>query len=289
MGIAYVNGQYLPLRDATVSIEDRGYQFGDGIYEVLYVHNGRLIDAALHLARLSRSLAEIELNAPLAPAALPVVIRQLLRRNRVRTGLVYIQVTRGVARRDHPFPSPAPRPSLVITARHRPAPPQDIAAWAASAICLPDERWARCDIKSTNLLPNVLARHKARLAGAYEAILYDADNNVTEGAASSVWIVDAKGNLITRHLDPHILPGCTRAALMTELNERQIRFKEAAIPLSALRAAREIFLTSATSFVKPITQLDGAPIGDGQPGPIATRLLAHYIEHINAAESLSHV
>ncbi|HQT46893.1 MAG: D-amino acid aminotransferase [Acidocella sp. 20-63-7] len=289
MSIAYVNGQYLPLRDATVSIEDRGYQFGDGVYEVIYVHNGRLIDAALHLARLSRSLAEIELGAPLATAALPFVIQQLLRRNRISTGLIYIQVTRGVARRDHPFPSPSPRPSLVITARHRAAPPQNIATWAASAICLPDERWARCDIKSTNLLPNVLARHKARLAGAYEAILYDAENNVTEGAASSVWVVDAKGNLITRRLDAHILPGCTRAALITKLNERQIHFKEAAIPLAGLRAAREIFLTSASSFVKPITQLDGAPVGDGKPGPIATRLLAHYIEHVNAAESLSHV
>ncbi len=281
--VAYVNGSYRALRDAAVSIEDRGYQFGDGIYEVIYINNGRLVDAALHLSRLSRSLQEIELGPILTQAALTVVIKEVLRRNRVDTGLVYIQVTRGVARRDHAFPSLAIRPSLVITARHLPALPRDIDTWSAAAICLPDERWARCDIKSTNLLPNVLARQKARLAGAYEAILYDTENCVTEGAASSVWVVDAEGKLLTRHLDRQILPGCTRAALIEDLRERQIRFEEATFTLAALRTAREIFLTSATSFVKPITRLDGAPVGDGHPGPVATMLLDRYVRHIETS------
>jgi D-alanine transaminase len=282
-GVAYVNGRYCAMRDAMVNIEDRGYQFGDGIYEVVYVHEGRLVDATLHLARLTRSLHEIELDLSLSQAALTVIIHQVLRRNRVTTGLVYIQVTRGVARRDHAFPASAVRPGLVVTARHRPAPPQSIATWAGTAISLPDERWARCDIKSINLLPNVLARQKARRAGAYEAILYDADNIITEGAASSVWVVDADGTLLTRQLDRHILPGCTRAALIEGLSERQIRVREAPFTLDVLRAAREIFLTSASSFVKPITRLDDIPVADGQPGPVASLLFDWYRQHIAAA------
>jgi D-alanine transaminase len=278
--VAYINGSYRPLRAAAVNIEDRGYQFGDGIYEVIYVLNGRLVDFELHLARLARSLQEVSIDHALTPAVLTIVIGQVLRRNRVATGLVYIQVTRGVARRDHAFPSSPTRPSVVITARHRPAPPRDIAHWTGAAICLPDERWGRCDIKSTNLLPNVLARQKARLAGAYEAILYDAQDNVTEGAASTVWMVDAEGILTTRHLDRHILPGCTRTALIKEMQDLQIRFKEAPFNLARLRAAHEIFLTSATSFVKPITRLDGAPVANGGPGRITTILFNQYLRHI---------
>jgi D-alanine transaminase len=281
--IAYVNGVYRALRDAMVNVEDRGYQFGDGIYEVIFAHNGRLADAALHLARLTRSLQEIELGLTLSPAALMVIIREVLRRNRVKTGLVYIQVTRGVARRDHGFPVPAVRPSLVITARHRPAPPQNVAAWAGAAICLPDERWARCDIKSINLLPNVLAKQKARLAGAYEAILYDEENIVTEGASSSVWMVDADGILCTHPLDHHILPGCTRAALLEAVSGSKTQLREAPFTVDALRAAREIFVTSATSFIKPITRLDGAPVANGQPGAVATALLDWYVRHIDTA------
>jgi D-alanine transaminase len=278
--IAYVNGRYCPLREAAVNIEDRGFQFGDGIYEVLYVHRGALVDADLHLARLARSLAEIELAAPMSMASLDVVLREVLRRNRVRTGLVYVQVTRGVARRDHAFPVPAVRPTLVITARRRPEPPADIAAWAGTAITRPDERWARCDIKSTNLLPNVLARQAGQCAGAYEAILFDAAGNVTEGAASSVWIVTADGTLVTRALDQHILPGCTRAAVMEELASRQIAFAEGTFSCAALRAAREIFLTGATSFVKPIVKLDGETVGDGRPGPVATALFGYYMQRM---------
>jgi D-alanine transaminase len=278
--IAYVNGRYRPLNDATVNIEDRGYQFGDGIYEVLYVHQGHLIDADLHLARLTRSLTEIGLAMPVAPAALPVIVAELLRRNRVSTGLVYLQVTRGVAKRDHPFPPASTRPALVITVRHKPPPPADAASWAVACITLPDQRWARCDIKSINMLPNVLAKQAARQAGAYEAILYDAADNITEGAASTVWIVDETGILRTRQLDHHILPGCTRAALLTMLDEQNIRFEISTFSLTALRTAREIFLTSATSFIKPVTTLDHTQVAAGTPGPITTSLLTRYVTHI---------
>lgn len=278
--IAYVNGRYLPLAKAGVSIQDRGFQFGDGIYEVLYVYRGAITDGALHMARLARSLTEIGLTTPVAPTALPLIIREVIRRNRITTGLVYIQVTRGVARRDHAFPTPAPHPSLIITARAKPEPPSDIRLWTASAISMPDERWARCDIKSINLLPNVLARQAARQAGAYETILYDADGNVTEGAASTIWAVTADGVLRTRALDHHILPGCTRAALINHLQAQKLTFAESPIPHANLSSAREIFLTSATSFVKPITTLDGSPVGDGMPGPVTSALFALYVGQI---------
>ncbi len=281
--VAYVNGRYCALGQASVNIEDRGFQFGDGIYEVIYVQDGRLIDAPLHLARLQRSLREIVILPPISPAALEVVIREVLRRNRISTGLVYIQISRGVARRDHAFPATPVRPSLIVTARHRPAPPRDAAAWAGSAITLRDQRWARCDIKSTNLLPNVLAKQMARHAGAYEAILYDAAQNITEGASSSVWMVDENGTLRTRRLGYEILPGCTRAALLYELSAANIAVAETAFTLADLRRAREIFVTSATSFVKPITQLDGAPVGDGAPGPVTTALFERYLRHMQTA------
>jgi len=280
--IAYVNGSYRPLREAAVNVEDRGYQFGDGIYEVLYVFRGRLIDADLHFARLERSLAAIEMAPPVAATALGVIISEVIRRNRIRTALVYLQVTRGVAARNHPFPAPHIRSSLVVTARPKPEPPADIAAWTGNAITLPDERWGRCDIKSINLLPNVLAREAAKREGAYEAILFDNAGNVTEGAASSVWVVTADGALLTRQLDAHILPGCTRAALLEELASRQVRVAEAAVSVADLRAAREIFLTSATSFVKPIVTLDGVPVGDGQAGPVARGLYALYLTRMQS-------
>jgi D-alanine transaminase len=272
--VAYVNGSYRALRDATVNVEDRGYQFGDGIYEVVFVHQGRLIDAERHLSRLARSLERIGLTLDRTPQAWRIIIAEVLRRNRITTGLVYIQVTRGVAPRDHAFPVNA-RPAVVITARHKPAPPRDLDAWAVAAICLPDDRWAHCDIKSINLLPNVLAKQKARAAGAFEAILYDADGMVTEGASSSVWIVDAAGRLTTRPFDRQVLPGCTRAALSEALGTE---LREAAFSLDELRAAREVFITSATSFVKPVVRLDGAMVGDGKAGPVARRLMGIYWE-----------
>lgn len=278
--IAYVNGRYLPQSEASVNIEDRGYQFADGVYEVVHLHDGRFVDEDRHLDRLDRSLRELRLTPPMGRAALRVVLGEVARRNRVREGLLYMQVTRGVTRRDHPFPSKPIPPALVVTVRRIPPYPTDIARWTGAAITHPDLRWARCDIKSTGLLPNVLARQAAKEQGALEAILVDAEGMVTEGAATSFWIVDKDGVLRTRPLDHAILPGCTRDALMSLLREEGLEFSESRFSVDDLRQAREAFITSATSFVKPIVTIDGAPVGDGAVGPVARRLFALFARHV---------
>jgi len=277
--VAYVNGRYLPQREAAVNVEDRGYQFGDGVYEVVHIYDGRFIDEDRHLARLERSLKEIRLTQPMGLGSLRRVLREVVARNRVREGLVYIQVTRGVARRDHPFPTKPIPPAIVVTTRRVPF-PKDVARWQAAAITTPDLRWARCDIKSVGLLPNVLARQAAREQGAYEAILVNAEGMVTEGAATSVWIVDQIGVLRTRHLDHVILPGCTRGSLIALMQEAGVPFEERAFSAEELRAARETFVTSATSYVRPIVRLDGKPIGDGEVGPITRRLFELFARHV---------
>lgn len=279
--IAYVNGRYLPQRDASVNVEDRGYQFADGIYEVVHLHRGRFTDSGRHLARLERSLSEVRIVMPMGRQALLHVLAEVARRNRVRDGLLYMQVTRGVARRDHAFPAPGVKPSLVVTVRRIPPYPTDIERWTARAITHPDQRWARCDIKSTGLLPNVLARQAAAEQGAAEAILIDAAGAVTEGAATSLWIVDAEGRLRTRHLDHGILPGCTRDALLAAMQDAGIACAEQAFSEAELRAAQEAFLTSATSFVKPILAIDGQPVGDGRVGPVARQLFALFARHVH--------
>jgi D-alanine transaminase len=279
--VAYVNGRWLDQRLASVNIEDRGYQFGDGIYEVVHLYRGRFIDEERHLSRLDGNLREIRLPEPMPRAALLQVMRELVRRNRVSEGLVYMQVTRGVSRRDHAFPRRPVPPALVMTVKRIPPYPKDVDAWAAAAIAWPDLRWARRDIKSLNLLPNVLARQAAREAGAIEAILYDEETGaVTEGAATSFWIVDEHGSLRTRHLGPAILPGCTRDALIAELAEAGIGYEERAFTLDETRRAQEAFLTSATSFVRPIVRLDGRPIGEGKVGPVTRRLFDLFARHV---------
>jgi D-alanine transaminase len=280
--IAYVNGRYLPHAQASVHVEDRGFQFADGVYEVVYLNEGRLIDTALHLDRLDRSLRALELTPPLGRSALLAVLGELVRRSRRRCGLLYIQVTRGTARRDHAFPPPGTRPSLVVTLRRAAPFPRSLDNWTACAITRPDERWARCDIKSVSLLPNVLARQAARTQGALEAILHDAEGMVTEGASTSVWIVDESGVLRTRPLGHAILPGCTRAALIEEMAQHGIGFEERAFSLDEMRRAREILLTAATSFVKPVLAVDGAPVGEGKVGPVARRLFALMARRVNA-------
>lgn len=277
--VAYVNGQYVAQREAAVNVEDRGYQFADGIYEVVYVHGGRMIDADLHLDRLERSLRELRLPAPMGRAALMRVLAETARRNRVSEGMIYMQITRGVARRDHAFPSRSVPPALVVTARRTPPYPRDPSAWAAAAITYPDLRWARCDIKTVGLTANILAKQAAREQGAAEAFLIR-DGMLTEGASTTVWVVDADGNLRTRHLDHAVLPGCTRAALIAELRDAGIAFEERAVGEQELRNAREAFLTSATSFVRPITRLDGAAVGDGTVGPITRRVFEIFARHV---------
>lgn len=278
--VAYVNGRYVNQPEASVNVEDRGYQFGDGIYEVVHLYRGRFVDEGLHLDRLERSLREIQLPMPMTRAALRHVLAEVARRNRVSEGLLYMQVTRGVARRDHAFPSKPVPPALVVTVKRIPPYPADVERWQASCITLPDLRWARRDIKSVNLLPNVLARQAAKERGAVEAILYEEDTGlVTEGAATSFWIVDEAGALRTRALSHAILPGCTRAALIAELEEAGVAWSDRAYTLDELRRAREAFLTSATSFVKPITKIDGKPVGDGAVGPVTRRLFDLFARH----------
>ncbi|NBQ74565.1 MAG: D-amino-acid transaminase [Acetobacteraceae bacterium] len=282
--IAYVNGRYLPQPEAAVNIEDRGYQFGDGIYEVVHLYDGRFIDEDLHLARLERSLREIALPMPMPRASLRLVLREVARRNRVTEGLLYMQVTRGVARRDHAFPNKPIPPALVVTVKRIAPYPTNVDRWGASVITMPDLRWARCDIKTVNLLPNCLARQAAREKGAIEAVLYhEATGMVTEGAATSFWIVDEAGTIRTRPLSDAILPGCTRAALMAELRDAGIAFEEREFSMEELRRAREAFITSATSFVKPITKIDGAPVGDGEVGPVVRKLFEIFARHVKGA------
>lgn len=279
--IAYVNGRYLPQSEAAVNIEDRGYQFGDGIYEVVHLHGGRYIDEDRHLARLERSLREIQLPMPMSLAALRMVLREVARRNRLNEGLLYMQVTRGVAPRDHAFPRTPVPPALVVTIKRIPPYPTDVDRWTGTVITAPDLRWARRDIKSVNLLPNCLARQAAREQGAIEAVLYDeATGIVTEGAATSFWIVDAKGSVITRQLGHQILPGCTRGALLAELEAEGIAFEEREFSLQEVKDAKEAFLTSATSFVKPIVAVDGAPVNDGKVGPVVRRLFDIFARHV---------
>jgi D-alanine transaminase len=284
--IAYVNGRYQPLSQATIHVEDRGLQFADGVYEVLYRHEGRLIDCDLHLDRLARSLRELQMKAPLGRGALLAVVAEVARRNRLRSGLIYMQVTRGSAPRAHVFPPPGTPPSLIVTMRRTPPFPASVAAWQAGAITLPDQRWGRCDIKSVGLLPNVLARQAAREQGALEAILFDADGMVTEGASTSVFLVDASGAIRTHPLSRAVLPGCTRAALLARMAEAGMVVEERAFSVAELHAAREVFITAATTFVKPITRLDNRIVADGEVGPVSTRLFALMRQHITGMRNV---
>ena len=275
--IAYVNGRYVPLRDAKVNVEDRGYQFADGVYEVCEVRGGRLIDERRHLDRLGRSLAELRIRMPIARAALGVVMREVVARNRLRYGLVYVQITRGVARRDHAFPVPEPEPSLVVTARRLDlARNERAAAKGIAVVSVPDNRWGRVDIKTVGLLPNVLARQTAIDAGARDAFFVDAEGMVTEASSANVWIVTAAGKLVTRHADHAILRGITRNVVLEVLKAKGVTVEERPFTLDEAYAACEVFITSATQVVLPVVRIDGRPIGDGKPGPIATALRAEF-------------
>ncbi|MBX6328611.1 MAG: D-amino-acid transaminase [Pseudolabrys sp.] len=278
--IVYVNGRFWPARKAAIAVEDRGYQFADGVYEVCEVRGGRLVDERRHLARLARSLGELGIALPMSMAALSLVMHETVRRNRVSDGIVYVQVTRGVSRRDFPFPAPAVKPSLVVLARSSDRTRLEaMAAKGIAVVTMPDIRWGRVDIKSIALLPNVLAKQAAREAGAWEAWLVDEDGRVTEGASSNAWIVSADGTLITRPLGSDILPGVTRAVVMEIAKARGLALAERPFTVAEAYAAREAFITSASQIVLPVTRIDGRPIGDGAPGPIAAALRRAYHDH----------
>jgi len=282
--IAYVNGRYVAHQDAQVAIEDRGYQFADGVYEVIEVHCGALVDEALHLERLRRSLGEIAIPEPLSDQALALVIRETIRRNRVRDGLVYLQVTRGVARRDHVFPDPPVRPALVVTARATdPAKARAKAEVGIRVVTMPDLRWKRPDIKSISLLPNVLAKEAAKARGAAEAWLYGPDGMINEGAASNAWIIDADNRVITHPVEQAILKGVTRTTLLGFLAEAGLPLEERPFSIEEAYAAREAFVTGATTLVTPVVAIDDRPVGTGRPGPLATDLRRRY--HARAQHS----
>jgi len=283
---AYVNGRFVRHGEAAVHIEDRGYQLADGIYEVWAVMGGRLVDSDGHFERLDRSLGEMGIRPPMSRKALELVLREALRRNRVRHGLLYLQVTRGVARRDHAFPIPAPEPAIVITAKSiDPVAAEARAARGVSVITTPENRWGRCDIKTIGLLPNAMAKSAARDQGAAEAWFVDADGLVTEGASSNAWIVDAEGVLRTRDTTANILRGVTRKAVLGLLGEVNIRLDERAFTPEEARNAREAFITGAGALILPVVAIDGAPIGTGKPGPVAQRLRALYIQNAQASNS----
>jgi|SRR5215469_9503017 len=271
--IAYVDGRYVRHDLASVHIEDRGLQFADSIYEVFGVFGGRIFDEEEHLDRLERSLREIGLAMPMERRALRLVIREIARRNRLADGLIYMQVTRGAVRRDHAVPQEPPPPSLIITAKSIDANGfEDRRRSGIKVVTTTDQRWARCDIKSTALLPNVLAKTMARAAGAYEAWLVDHDGRVTEGSSTSAWIVDSEGKLVTRDLDNAILPGVTRRILIEVAESAQMPIVERRFTVSEARSAREAFITAATIGALPVVEIDGQLIGEGRPGPVARRL-----------------
>jgi D-alanine transaminase len=271
--IAYVNGRYLPRTDARISFEDRGYLFADGVYEVCEVREGRLIDERRHMERLVRSLHELRIDLPMPLNALSVVLHEVARRNGVRDGIVYLQITRGVAKRDHAFPPAGTKPAIVVTAsRIDPAKTEAVAAEGIAVITLPDNRWDRVDIKSIALLPNVLAKQAAREQGAREAWFVAGDGTVTEGSSSNAWIVTRDGALVTRKADHAILRGITRTVLLDVLAAHNLVLDERPFTVAEAQGAREAFITSASQTVMPVVRIDGRPVGNGAPGLIATAL-----------------
>lgn len=283
---AYVNGMYVDHRDAVVHVEDRGYQFADGVYEVIHLFRGRLIDAEPHLDRLDRSLRELQMAWPLSRAALGVTMREIVRRNRFATGLLYIQVTRGVAPRDHKFPASA-RSSLVMTVRPIPEFPDHMRNEGVGVITIPDIRWARRDIKSVSLLPNVLGKQAAAEAGVYEAWMVDDDGFVTEGTSSNAWIVTGEGVLVTRPASHDILRGITRQVILELASELDIPFEERNFTRDEAYNAREAFMSNSSQFVTPVTQIDDQSVANGDPGSFSLALHARYIQFMSEFEKIA--
>jgi len=281
--IAYVNGRYVPMRDAMVHVEDRGYQFADGVYEVCEVRGGRLIDERRHLDRLERSLGELRIRMPVSRAALGVILHEVVARNCISYGTVYLQITRGVAKRDHAFPVGVIAPTLVVTARRLDkARNEALAANGIAVISVAENRWGRVDIKTVGLLPNVLARQAAIDQGARDAWFVDKAGFVTEASSANAWIVTDAGKLVTRHADNAILHGITRAVVLDAVKEQNIAVEQRAFTLDEAYKAREAFITSASQIVLPVVSINGYTIGDGKPGPVATALRGAFHQYAEA-------
>lgn len=278
--ITYVNGRYEPHRQAFIHVEDRGFQFADGVYEVIAVSQGKIIDEEAHLVRFDRSLSELRIDWPVARRALRFIMREVIRRNGVIYGSVYLQATRGSAPRNHPFPENV-LSSLVVTAKSGKKPNIESAMKGNRVISQPDIRWRRCDIKSISLLPNVLSKQAAIEADAAEAWLINEQGMVTEGTASNAWIVTAEKELITRYLDSSILAGITRQSILKIIKDENITLVEREFSLAEAKMAEEAFFTSTTAFVKPAIEIDGVKIGDGRPGPLTTKILEYYMSYMD--------
>jgi D-alanine transaminase len=282
--IAYVNGRYVPHRAASVHIEDRGYQFSDGIYEVVAVSGGAFVDLEPHLERLERSLRELRIAPPMTRAALVVVMEEVIRRNDVRDGIVYVQMTRGVAPRDHAFPA-ACHTQVVMTAKRTKPHPRRFEEDGVKVVTVPDIRWERCDIKSVSLLPNVLAKQQAREAGAFEALMVADDGTITEGSSTNAWIVTGDGEVVTRPASHAILDGITRRTVLEIIREEGLVLVERPFTLAEAKAAREVFVTSTTSFVMPVTQIDDAVVANGKPGSVSRKLRERYVAYMGGEMS----
>lgn len=271
--VVYVNGSFCPYGAASVHVEDRGFQFADGVYEVCEVRRGQLIDERRHIDRLHRSMSELKMRAPMGRRALGVVLRETVRRNRVRNGMVYLQISRGAAKRDFAFPPPETPPTVICLARSQsPAAAEKRASIGIRVVTMPDIRWRRPDIKSVSLLPQALARQAAYDAGASEAWLVDDSGFVTEGASCNAWIMTAEGDIITRPAESGILRGITRTVLIEVLAMEELTLVERAFTVAEAKAAKEAFNSSATGLVTPVVAIDGAVIGEGRPGAMTLRL-----------------
>lgn len=285
--IAFVNGRYVPFGAAMVHIEDRGYQFADGVYEVCELRGGQLVDEQQHLDRLRRSLGELRIDPPVPELSLRVIMRELARRNHVDDGLLYLQVTRGVSKRHHAFPPPGTRPSLVLTVRASDPKANARAEQGVSVVTVPESRWARVDIKSLALLANVLAKQAAAEAGAFEAWFVDRDGMVNEGSSSNAWIVTEDGRLVTAPTTAQILHGITRAVVIRTAERHGLALEQRRFSTSEAASAREAFLTSATTLVTPVIEIDGRPVGDGAPGETARALRRGLLDNAVVSDSIA--
>ncbi|MDJ0992958.1 MAG: D-amino-acid transaminase [Dinoroseobacter sp.] len=278
--IVYVNGEFVPEEEAKISVFDRGFLFADGVYEVTSVLDGKLIDFDGHAKRLERSLSELEMDAPVTMEELLDIHRELVARNEVNEGLVYLQVTRGAADRDFAYPEGA-APSLVLFTQSKSLAEAPAAETGIRVISIPDARWGRRDIKTVQLLYPSMGKMMAKAAGVDDAWMVE-DGAVTEGTSNNAYIVTQDGTIVTRHLGTEILHGITRAAVLRFAREAQMKVEERSFTLEEAKAAKEAFITSASTFVMPVVELDGDTIGDGAPGPVATRLREIYLEESRA-------
>jgi D-alanine transaminase len=277
--VAYVNGRYLMRDMAAVSIEDRGYQFADGVYEVIWVQQGRPVDLGRHLDRLDDSLQSLGISRPMSHAALKVVVGEVIRRNLLRNGHVYIQSTRGVSRRDHLVPE-GTLPSLVVMASRESQRDAHIQEQGVAVITIPDIRWKRCDIKSIALLPNIIGKQKASQGNAFDAWQVNGHDIITEGTTTNAWIIGAKGEVITHPANHSILSGITRQVVMELAMEEGLSVYERPFTVAEARRAKEAFITSTTNYVVPVVSIDGHKVGAGRPGPVTKSLLKRYLAHM---------